>query len=80
MVKKTNKSNRKNGLLLITLIVFIFSIVKIGKANASNESFSLTDVEITSKTDTTNVESNTHDGKKIENNIVFHKIILHYNY
>ena len=68
------KKSKTNILLIIAIAVFIFSIINIENSFSSNEKFSLTDVEITNKSDTVEVNGISYEGETITNNIIFHKV------
>ena len=62
----------KKILILIVFMAFLFSIFKVGTTMASTDSFTIIDVKISSKTETTEVNSFSFEKCKIVNNIVFH--------
>ena len=61
-------------LIIITMIIFLFSVFQIGLSFGSTEILSLTNVEITDKSSTVQVDSMTYENKTITNNITFHKV------
>ena len=69
MKNKKIKKSKVNILLIIAIAVFIFSIINIENSFSSNEKFSLTDVEITNKSDTVEVNGISYEGETITNNI-----------
>ena len=58
----------------IVLIVFIFSIFKVGKTLASTDSFKITDVQVSSKSSTAEVKKLTYEKCKVTKDIEFHKV------
>ena len=56
------------------LFVFLFSVIKIGSSFASTDPFTLTNVSISNKSDTTVVNSISYEKNVITNDITFHKI------
>ncbi len=59
---------------IISLIVFIISIVKIGSSLATTESFSITNVEISNKSSTVEIKNINQDNNQISNEIIFHAV------
>ena len=72
--KHSNKVSNIKLFMLLTLIVFVFSLCKIGNSLAATEAFSLTNAEIVSKSDSAIVNSFNVSGSTITNNIEFHKV------
>ena len=72
--KHSNKVSNIKLFMLLTLIVFVFSLCKIGNSLAATEAFSLTNAEIVTKSDSAIVNSFNVSGSTITNNIEFHKV------
>ena len=74
-MRKTQKKLSKRKLLIpIILLVFLFSIIKVGTALASTDSFSITNVEVSAKSQTVDVENLSFERCKIINNVTFHQV------
>ena len=77
MMKKRTHSKKVSNikiLMLLTLIVFVFSLCKIGDSLASTENFTLSNAEVSSKSDSVEVNSFSTSGNTIANNVTFHKV------
>ena len=76
MSNSRNKKKLSIGKLAIPfiLIVFIFSIFKVGKTLASTDSFKITDVQVSSKSATSEVKNLTYEKCKVTKDIEFHKV------
>ena len=77
MIKKRTHSKKVSNikiLMLLTLIVFVFSLCKIGDSLASTENFTLSNAEVSSKSDSVEVNSFSTSGNTIANNVTFHKV------
>ena len=74
-MKKTQKKLSKQKILItITLLVFLFSIIKVGTTLASTEPFSITSAEVSAKSSTVDVGSFSFERCKITNNVTFHQV------
>ena len=65
---------KREVIILVISLVLLFFIFKIGIVFASENSFSITGVEISDKTDTTEVDDFSFDNYKTNSNITFHQI------
>lgn len=74
MVSLLKKLFNRKLMILIAIFAFMFSLFKVGTTLASTDSFTITDVKIASKTETTEVNSFSFEKCKIVNNIVFHRL------
>ena len=74
MVSLLKKLFNRKIMILIAIFAFMFSLFKVGTTLASIDSFTITDVKIASKTETTEVNSFSFEKCKIVNNIVFHRL------
>ena len=67
-------AKKQKVIIFIIMCIFLFSIFKIGHTFASNETLSLTNVEIVNKSSTADVSGITYENTTITNNITFHKV------
>ena len=74
MREKTSRIPKQKLFIVLMLLVFLFSIFKIGTTFASTEPFELTEVSISNKSDTVVVNSINYEKTKITNDITFHKV------
>lgn len=74
MKKNTLTPSKKKVLILFMLLLFLFSIIKIGGSLASTEPFALTNVSVSNKSDTVEVNNINFDKTTIKNDITFHKV------
>ena len=74
MSKVQKKLSKKKLLIPIILILFLFSIFKIGTALASTDSFTITSAEICNKSSTADINSFSFEDCKIINNVTFHQV------
>lgn len=65
---------KKRFITAITIAILLFSIFKIGKTFAATTVFSITNVEIANKTETTNVNDLSFKDSKINSDVDFHKV------
>ena len=72
--KYSKKAKSLKLLMFLTLILFVFSLSKVGSSLATTEAFSLTNAEIVSKSDSVIVNSFNVSDTTIVNNIEFHKV------
>lgn len=72
--QKTRRISKRFMLIVATLVVLIFSIFKLGNTFASTDSFTVTNVEVSSKTNTTEVNSVSFDGTNISSDVTFHSV------
>ena len=68
------KSATKKVAILIVILIFLFSLFKVGQSLASTDSFIITDAAISSKSDTAEVNNLNYEDYSLKSNIVFHKI------
>ena len=68
------KSASKKVAILIVILIFLFSLFKVGQSLASTDSFIITDAAISSKSDTAEVNNLNYEDYSLKSNIVFHKI------
>ena len=74
-MRKTQKKLSKRKLLIpIILLVFLFSIVKVGTAIASTDSFIITNAEVSAKSPTADVNNFSFEKCKIMNDVTFHQV------
>lgn len=78
-VKKVNKKQVKSSLFqkmlfAIVMLVFVFSMVKIATSIAAVDSFEITSAQVTSKSETTEINDFTYESSKITKDIVYHKV------
>ena len=75
MSKKQKKQFLKRKLfLLITLLVFLFSIIKVGNSLATTDTFTITNAEISDKSSTVDVNNFSFEKCKIINDVIFHQV------
>ena len=74
MKNSTKSTTKKNIIIILLIVLFLYSVLKIGNSFASTDNFSLTHVEIISKSDTVQVNSINYENKKITNDITFHQV------
>ena len=68
------KSATKKVAILIVILVFLFSLFKVGQSLASTDSFIITDAAISSKSDTAEVNNLNYEDYSLKSNIVFHNV------
>ena len=74
-MENKQKSSLKNKMLVgIVFLIFLFSALKAGIILAQEDSVIITDVQVTSKSDTVDLNSYTFENSKIINNVVFHNV------
>lgn len=75
-MKKNTKHriSKRFILIILTIIVLMFSIFKLGSTFASTDSFTITNVEVISKTSTTEVSGVSFDGTNISSDVTFHSV------
>ena len=68
------KSATKKVAILIAILIFLFSLFKVGQSLASTDSFIITDAAISSKSDTAEVNNLNYEDYSLKSNIVFHNV------
>lgn len=74
MQKSQKKLSIRKLLIPIILLVFLFSIIKVGTTLASTDSFTISSVEISNKSPTVDVNNFYFEKCKIINDITFHQV------
>lgn len=74
MNRKSRKTKNRKFIIILMILMLWFSIFKIGNTFASTESFSLTKVVISDKSNTANVNSISYEKNIISNDITFHQV------
>jgi len=74
MRKAQKKFSKQKFIILFALFVFLFSIFKVGITVASTNSLLITNVEISSKTSTTEINNFYYENYTLQSSIVFHNV------
>ncbi|MBP3255397.1 MAG: InlB B-repeat-containing protein [Clostridia bacterium] len=74
MKSKQKKLLIRKLLIMIVLLFFLFSVFKVGKSLAAIDSFIITDAEIMSKSDTTDISNFSFEKCKIKKSVTYYQV------
>ena len=74
MRKIQKKIPRSKILVILLLFIFLFSLIKISMSYAATDSLLITNIEVSNKSDTANLDDLSFENCKIKSNVTFHKL------